>query len=174
MDNLEHKLDNGPFIADLVAKGWSELSVLNETIKSIDNLDNADKVKAILQELADAYLVCIGQLEGIVLPESHVASVVAETEPATEVAAVEPVTNEPEVVVQPVAESVKDDFLADIITEDVEVVNNVVADTLEEPKSETSDSDSKEHETWDYFCEFEDSSGLKISDDDIETLLKNS
>lgn len=52
------------FITDFIAKGWSEIGLLNDQIKGFkQEFTGGSKVIAILQQLADNYLICVGQLE---------------------------------------------------------------------------------------------------------------
>lgn len=52
------------FITDFIAKGWSEIGLLNDQIKGFkQEFTGGSKVTAILQELVDNYLICVGQLE---------------------------------------------------------------------------------------------------------------
>lgn len=52
------------FLTDMVSRCWDDVGYLKETIKSInENFSGTAKVEELLQDLLDAYLICIGQLE---------------------------------------------------------------------------------------------------------------
>ena len=52
------------FLTDFISRGWDDVGYLKETIKSIgENFSGTKKVEELLNNLLDAYLVCIGQLE---------------------------------------------------------------------------------------------------------------
>ena len=52
------------FLTDFISRGWDDVGYLKETIKSIsENFSGTKEIEGLLQDLIDAYLVCIGQLE---------------------------------------------------------------------------------------------------------------
>jgi hypothetical protein len=52
------------FLTDLVRKGWEDISYLQGDIEAIDQyFKNTGDLKEILQDLVDAYLICVGRLE---------------------------------------------------------------------------------------------------------------
>lgn len=52
------------FLTDFVSRGWEDIGYLKATISSIgENFSGTKKVEGLLQNLLDAYLVCVGQLE---------------------------------------------------------------------------------------------------------------
>ena len=52
------------FVTDLVSKGWDEVGYLKDAIAAIsEDFNDTDKISALMQDLMDAYLVFIGQLE---------------------------------------------------------------------------------------------------------------
>lgn len=121
------------FITTFISKGWDEIGTLKASTEGIlKDFVGAEKVAEILQDLSDAYLICIGRLQGylhnaeyIDLPEVP-AEEKAEEAPIEEVAeepAEEPVETElsvePEVEVEikPIAEV--DDF--DLDFDDAEI-----------------------------------------------------
>lgn len=60
------------FLTDFISRGWDDVGYLNETIKSIgETFKDSKKVKEVLQALADAYLVCIGQLEACIQGKNY-------------------------------------------------------------------------------------------------------
>jgi hypothetical protein len=52
------------FLTDFISKGWEEVGYLKADIEAIKEAYKGTKpIEALIQELIDAYLVCIGQLE---------------------------------------------------------------------------------------------------------------
>lgn len=52
------------FLTDFMSKGWEEVGYLKEAIKAIGtDFSETAKVEEIMQDLIDAYLICIGQIE---------------------------------------------------------------------------------------------------------------
>jgi hypothetical protein len=53
------------FLTDLVRESWESISHLQGDIEAIDQyFKNTGDLKDILQDLVDAYLICVGRLEG--------------------------------------------------------------------------------------------------------------
>lgn len=121
------------FITTFISKGWDEIGTLKASTEGIlKDFVGAEKVAEILQDLSDAYLICIGRLQGylhnaeyIDLPEvpaeeekieEPVAEEAVEEDeaPAEEDILVEP---EVEVEIKPIAEV--DDF--DLDFDDAEI-----------------------------------------------------
>lgn len=52
------------FLTDFISKGWEEVGYLKADIEAIREAYKGTKpIEALIQDLIDAYLVCIGQLE---------------------------------------------------------------------------------------------------------------
>lgn len=52
------------FLTDFISKGWEEVGYLKADIEAIKEVYKGTKpIEALIQDLIDAYLVCIGQLE---------------------------------------------------------------------------------------------------------------
>ena len=52
------------FLTDFICKGWEEVGYLKADIEAIKEAYKGTKpIEALIQDLIDAYLVCIGQLE---------------------------------------------------------------------------------------------------------------
>lgn len=52
------------FLTDFISKGWEEVGYLKADIEAIKEAYKGTKpIEALIQDLIDAYLVCIGQLE---------------------------------------------------------------------------------------------------------------
>jgi hypothetical protein len=62
-----------PFLTDMVSKGWEEVGYLKEASAAIGTeYTNTDKVQQIMQDLIDAYLVFLGQLEAHLHNEDYI------------------------------------------------------------------------------------------------------
>jgi len=61
------------FLTDFISKGWEEVGYLKATIESIkESYSGTKKVEELIQDLVDAYLVCIGQLELHIHKEKYI------------------------------------------------------------------------------------------------------
>lgn len=61
------------FLTDMVSKGWEEVGYLKEASSAIGTeYNNTDKVQAIMQDLIDAYLIFIGQMEAHLHQEDYI------------------------------------------------------------------------------------------------------
>jgi hypothetical protein len=66
MKILKESKENLPiaFLTDFISKGWEEVGYLKADIEVIREAYKGTKpIEALIQDLIDAYLVCIGQLE---------------------------------------------------------------------------------------------------------------
>ena len=66
MKILKESKENLPiaFLTDFISKGWEEVGYLKADIEAIREAYKGTKqIEGLIQELIDAYLVCIGQLE---------------------------------------------------------------------------------------------------------------
>lgn len=71
------------FITSFISEGWDRVGVLKDQVESIkDTFFGVDKVANILQDLMDAYLICIGQMEAVLHNTEAISTlgVPAETE----------------------------------------------------------------------------------------------
>ena len=51
-------------LTEFISKGWTEIGDLKNTIQSIGtDFKNGNEIKNILQDLSDAYMICVGRLE---------------------------------------------------------------------------------------------------------------
>lgn len=141
------------FITSFVSEGWDRIGVLKDQVVSLgETFTGADKVVCIIQELLDAYLVCVGQMEGI-LHETEAIS--AQAAPVVADVKVEEIPVEPTVAVEkPVVAVPVEEPNAE---KPVEVKTVPVADK----KSFMVDSD--------FFVDFDepDMSEPALTDDDI-------
>lgn len=61
------------FLTDMVSKGWEEVGYLKEASAAIGTeYSNIDKVQSIMQDLIDAYLIFIGQMEAHLHQEDYI------------------------------------------------------------------------------------------------------
>lgn len=61
------------FLTDMVSKGWEEVGYLKEASAAIGTeYSNTDKVQSIMQDLIDAYLIFIGQMEAHLHQEDYI------------------------------------------------------------------------------------------------------
>ena len=66
MKILKESKENLPiaFLTDFISKGWEEVGYLKADIEAIKEAYKGTKpIEGLIQDLIDAYLVCIGQLE---------------------------------------------------------------------------------------------------------------
>ena len=66
MKILKESKENLPiaFLTDFISKGWEEVGYLKADIEAIREAYKGIKpIEGLIQDLIDAYLVCIGQLE---------------------------------------------------------------------------------------------------------------
>lgn len=66
MKILKESKENLPiaFLTDFISKGWEEVGYLKADIEAIKEAYKGTKpIETLIQDLIDAYLVCIGQLE---------------------------------------------------------------------------------------------------------------
>lgn len=119
------------FLTNLVSRCWDQVGILQEEIAAIKKtFANTDKIEKIMQDLVDAYLVCLGQAELylqdkdlIAMPEIKESineainikiTEVPDDEADISVAAAEPDT---EIVNDPAIDAIKDNFKPPITAE---------------------------------------------------------
>jgi len=59
-------------VTDLVSEGWNEVGKLKSEIEAVKGFAGSKEVSEVLQKLADAYLVCIGQLEAFLSDKKYI------------------------------------------------------------------------------------------------------
>lgn len=80
-ENLSKETLPISFVTDLVSKGWDEVGYLKDAIAAIsEDFNNTDKISALMQDLMDAYLVFIGQLEFYLQDEADMSTANDDTE----------------------------------------------------------------------------------------------
>jgi hypothetical protein len=166
------------FLTDMMSKGWEEVGYLKEASAAIkETYVNTTKVESLMQDLMDAYLVFIGQIELYLNEEKDiVATTGVESEP-------EPV-HEPEANIK--TETPTEEYAADESAPKPELPEaDIELHALEEPSSEgalASEGDFDDfkitnsevtakatEEPFSFFVDFDepDMSEPRLTDDDL-------
>lgn len=93
MNITEAKKENLPidFITSFVSHGWEEIGNIKAQIEGINtSFKGTAKVETVLQELVDAYLICVGQLELYMNEKNYVDVPVLNEEVASKLILLEP------------------------------------------------------------------------------------
>lgn len=162
------------FLTDFISKGWEEVGYLKADIEAIkEAYKGTSKIEELIQNLIDAYLVCIGQLELHIHDKKYLEypeeSGLIKLEEDFELK----VSNEGELV------EIKADNLAAYEVKEEE--NKIVlladdkdeAEEEEEIEEESEEAEektpAKEVDTFEYFVDFDepDMSEPKLTDKDI-------
>ena len=75
MKILNEAKENLPvsFLTDFISKGWEEVGYLKADIEAIkETFTGTQQVEDLIQDLIDAYLVCIGQLEAHINDKNYI------------------------------------------------------------------------------------------------------
>ena len=104
------------FLTDMISKGWEEVGYLKESSTAIrEAYKDTSKIEALMQELMDAYLVFIGQIEMYLEDKENISADAAEdSEPTPAVAKELP---EAELKIEPINvdnDLPEEDLVADI------------------------------------------------------------
>lgn len=157
------------FLTDFISKGWEEVGYLKADIEAIGEAYAGTKpIQGLIQDLIDAYLVCIGQLEAHIqdknyleYPEdSGLSGTKLEEELELKVSAdkIEIKTEK----TTPVEVNEEDDLITIGLSE--EPVEAQI-DTIEaQPVNKKPVADEDQFE---YFCDFDEPVGPAPTDDDI-------
>lgn len=65
-------------VTDYVSRAWEEIGRLRSEIEAIKGFKGSKEVEDILQRLTDAYLICVGQLEGFLQDKNYIKEPVTE------------------------------------------------------------------------------------------------
>lgn len=161
------------FLTDFISKGWEEVGYLKADIEAIKEAYKGTKpIEALIQDLIDAYLVCIGQLEAHLQDknyldypeESGLSGAKLEEDLEIKVSAdkVEIKTEK----TTPVEVNEEED----IITIGVDKVSEEPQVKFDDSKSAMSDKDvERVNEPFEYFVDFDepDMSQPKLTDKDL-------
>ena len=144
---LKDKLTaNKDFLTELVDKSWLEIEHLQAQIANIDNTDENTKLIQLFKNLLTSYYIFIGGLENLNSEEIAVKS-----------EAIKEPTIEPKKEDTPeVANSIDDDYLADLVFDEPTV-----------EKSEYEHAINDYSEPFEYFVDFDDPVGDPLTDDDL-------
>lgn len=160
------------FLTDMMSKGWEEVGYLKEASAAIkETYVNTAKIESLMQDLMDAYLVFIGQIELYLNEEKDIATTTgleSDTETDTEagiqteedtasVSAPKPELPEADIELHALAEpSTQGAITSEGDFDDFKIANDeVVAKAYEEP--------------FDFFVDFDepDMSEPRLTDDDL-------
>lgn len=155
------------FITQFISKGWEEVGNIKASIDAIkQSFTNTKEVAEVLQELSDAYLIAIGQLQGILqdkkyvevpeetngslkealneeLPDAKVLGLDKPEEKVEKPAPVEEETLAPELP----EEDIPEEDVKEALNEDVTIIINDNDNDTAKPEFEGA---------FDYFCDFDD------------------
>ena len=162
------------FLTDFISKSWEEVGYLKADIEAIKQSFKGTKdIEELIQNLIDAYLVCIGQLEAHISDKNYMEypeeSGLTKLEEDFELK----VSNEGELV------EIKADNLAAYEVKEEENKIVLLADDKDEPKDEEEIEEeseeveektpTKEVDAFEYFVDFDepDMSEPRITDKDL-------
>lgn len=175
MKILKESKENLPiaFLTDFISKGWEEVGYLKADIEAIKEAYKGTKpIEGLIQDLIDAYLVCIGQLEAhlhdnkyLEYPEeSGLSGTKLEEELELKISSdkIEIKTEK----MTPVDVNAEDDIITIGIDEDA------TEDEIEppvQPESKDNEPTVKPGEAFEYFVDFDepDLSQPKLTDEDL-------
>lgn len=120
------------FFASFISKSWDEIGTLKATIEAVSkDFVNTEKVTEILQNLADAYLICVGQLELLLHKNEYLDAPT-------------------KVIEEPKVEEPKEEKVDIQIEEPIIYDEPAFTEDLEVKKEKTGS------EPFEYFCDFDD------------------
>ena len=183
------------FLTDFVSRGWDNIGMLKQEIAAIkEEFSGTKKVEELLQNLVDAYLICVGQLElhmqnkdYLEFPEEAKEESLKEDLSLKE--SEEDATEDDKVEAEEVLDVLKDKI--DIHGEDdmITIAEKGQLENPEAPKIETEvtedefdvlaqefhDAEAEEKndpsdeikEDFEYFCDFDEPLGEALTDADI-------
>jgi hypothetical protein len=178
-EDAETKVEELPisFITDTISKGWEEVGYLKDACAAIKSeYQNTEKVEQLMQDLMDAYLVFIGQLEAHLHQEDYIEAPVLDEpedkpaeEPKVDVKEVEEPLPAAAVDIAPVEEINPDtevdadasEVIADEGNFDDFKVDDTKLQAAKEPIAPTDD--------FDFFVDFDepDMSAPRLTDDEL-------
>ena len=164
------------FLTDMISKGWEEVGYLKESSTAIrEAYKDTSKIEVLMQELMDAYLVFIGQIEMYLEDKENISADAAEeSEPTPAVAKELP---EAELKIEPINvdnDLPEEDLVADIeatkekedtMTFSDKPLDDFVADMSIKPVA----AQEEPREPFEFFVDFDepDMSEPRLSDDDL-------
>lgn len=143
------------FITDMMSKGWDEVGYLREASAAIkETYEDTAKVEGLMQDLMDAYLIFIGQLEAYLHEEENiVASVESVKEESTKAEEPDEAEASTEIEADVDIESELKDLKADKVSDHIEPLPEAEfeIEPLDEPVRPVEASDPFE-----FFTDFDD------------------
>lgn len=159
------------YLTNFVSRGWGEIGQLKEEIASIKKeFTNTSKIETCVQNLIDAYLVCVGQIEGMLddkkyldFPEEAGALKESVEEIKPELTAIDIIKDNVELQIddeEVILKNEDSELILDVTEEESEILEDEFSDKdledddfeeLEDKKEKTKDS----FEPFEYFCDFE-------------------
>lgn len=178
---INENKDNLPitYLTTLVSRGWEEVGMLREEIEAVKKeFKNTGAIEECVNNLIDAYLICIGTVEGILdnkkyvkFPEEASALKEAVEEIKPEMEAIDVIKNQVELQVEDDEVSLvnkgaedADKLVLDVSDEEREILESefednedfeYIADDEVEKNNKSSDNKEEEFEPFEYFCDFE-------------------
>lgn len=172
MKILKESKENLPiaFLTDFISKGWEEVGYLKADIEAIKEAYKGTKpIEGLIQDLIDAYLVCIGQLEAhlhdnkyLDYPEeSGLSGTKLDEELELKVAPDQIVIKTEKTT--PVKINEEDDLIIIGVEEDT------TEDESEPPMQSSAKPETEAGETFEYFVDFDepDMAQPKLTDKDL-------
>lgn len=178
---INENKDNLPitYLTTLVSRGWEEVGMLRDEIEAVKKeFKNTSAIEECVNNLIDAYLICIGTVEGILdnkkyvkFPEEASALKEAVEEIKPEMEAIDVIKNQVELQVEDDKVALinkdaedADKLVLDVSDEEREILESefednddfeYIADDEVEKNNKSSDNEEKEFEPFEYFCDFE-------------------
>ena len=158
------------FLTDFISKGWEEVGYLKADIEAIKEAYKGTKpIEDLIQDLIDAYLVCIGQLEAHLHDKKYLDYPEESGLSGTKL------EEELELKVTPAQIVIKTEKNTPVdINEDDDIITigvdeNVIEDEIEPPVQPSATKGMSDGEAFEYFVDFDepDMSQPKLTDDDI-------
>lgn len=162
------------FITDMISKGWDEVGYLKDAAAAITtDYTGTEKVEQLMQDLMDAYLVFIGQLEAYLHKEDYIDEPVEVATPAQAkidepTQQIEPPLPESDHEIDSISEPAEEPELDK--ESDVEIFDDDEFFAETKPKAEVKPIDTaKADDTFDFFVDFDepDLSKPRITDDEL-------
>lgn len=150
------------FVTSFMSEGWEKVGMLKEQKEAIhSSFSGTQPIEEIIQNLIDAYLICLGQIE-LYLNKDGTVEIPSEEELKLK-----------ENIVSSESFSASKKEIVETIGIPSNVNNISKAEIEEEKELENSQSkqqlseDSEKPEAFEYFCDFDDPSGEPLTDKDI-------
>lgn len=155
------------FLTDMISKGWEEVGFLRESSAAIkDTYANTKPIEDLMQDLMDAYLVFIGQVELYLNKEKDISPDTGDGEKAEK----EPKDEKEDIKVEPETKEVKPALPE--VEFDIEPVEEIDADAFATPISKATTKPEVKpsaSEPFEFFVDFDepDMSEPRLSDNDL-------